>query len=1058
MGRFQSGHSGIRAFSRRRLALLIALGCIAVLALGASMLGRRQSKDDDLQPVTVRSLAAIAFPQRAYEGRLRGVPYSPQVPAPSLSAEFYSSVSMLAEGAKKRPSASNLHALGVAHLLMGKPRRAVEMLGAALLKQTGEFELSQAIRASHDSALLNDFSVAAIGGEQSQMAIESTHRAWQLTRTAEAAWNRAVALEQIGLKNVTLAAWRDYRTFDPSSQWSSEADKRIGRLEAEIRLDGRPPSNAEVARLFGEKNGVELVAQWPNPCRAYVEDSLLPALIDAGVSSDGASIRRLFDQATQLAGALRQRGRDASLADAAVELGRALLEQPGSARARSLSAGTDAYLRGKRKYGTNDVEDATAELIRASATLHGAGSPLAEWASFYLVCCAFYDNAYDQCLLQLSSKNDAAILRAGMPALVALRHWLRGLTLSVQNRRGDSLRELERAQELFESLGERDNAASMASLVAEVREYLGDREVAAHIRRSAISLLPMVADPLRRGRILNEAVEAALNRDWLWTALLLQDQVVSESERSGVRDHIDALIWRGMILSRLAENARSFNDFAQAATLLPHLKNENVREKTAADLAFCKAVASPKTIDDASVAAALAFYRRAGNRVRLSELYRLQAFAAVDRGASDEGEALLRRSLGEIRFGQESLHDPASKLIYGASASQVASFVAQKLLQRGDSGRALALLEEIRDARALKASASASKFRVPAGTAAVFYFIGDETSAVWVLRENDIHHVPLCVQRRDLLPQLAAISEHLSLEGLRNSEVKAAVSALYDELIAPVEQLLRGATVVAVVPDDAIANVPFPALFNRRSRRYLIEDYLIVAAPSIAAYGETQRQAVQPVRLPLREALVLVSNPQMNGIAPLPELNREVAAVRGVANTVRVIGRDGRDGREAIAEAFREAPLIHFGGHGEFDAASPADSALVIGGTADGLPVRLSAREIVAQSTAAKLIVLSACDSGRMSRNMPAAGIAQWLVASGVTSVVATISPVDDSAATDLVCDYYRRLKQSSDSAAALRSAQLDALKRGDDLGWPAFIHFGAPRQITERGAKDAEN
>jgi CHAT domain-containing protein len=1055
MGRFQSGHSGIRASSRRRLALLIALGCIAVLVLGASKLGRRQSKGDDLQPVTVRSLAAIV-PQRAYEGRLRDVPYSPQVSAPSLSAEFYASVSMLAEDAKKTPSASNLHALAVAHLLMGKPRRAVEMLGAALLKQTGELELPQAIRASHASALLNDFSVAAIGGEQSQMAVESTQRAWQLGRTAEAAWNRAVALEQIGLKNVTLAAWRDYRTFDPSSQWSSEAEKRIRRLEAEIRLDGRPPSNAEVARVFGEKNGVELVAQWPNPCRAYVEDSLLPALIDADVSSDGASIRRLFDQATQLAGALRQRGSDASVADAAVDLGRALLEQPGSARARSLSAGTDAYLRGKRKYRANDIAGATAELSRAFATLHGSGSPLAEWASFYLVCCAFYDNAYDQCLLQLSSENDAAILRAGMPALVALRHWLRGLTLSVQNRRGDSLRELERAQALFESLSERDNAASMASLVAEVREYLGDREVAAHIRRSAISFLPMVADPLRRGRILNEAVEAALNRDWLWTALLLQDQVVGESERSGVRDHIDALIWRGMILSRLAENARSSNDFAEAATLLPQLENENVREKTAADLAFCKTVASPKTIDNASVAAALAFYRRAGNRVRLSELYRLQAFAAVDRGASDKGEALLRRSLSEIRFGQESLHDPASKLIYGASASQVASLVVQKLLQRGDSDRALALLEEIRDTRALKASAS--KLRVPDGTAAVFYFIGDEASAVWVLRENDIHHMPLRVQRRDLLPHLAAISEHLALEGLRNPEAKAAVSALYDELIAPVEQLLRGATVVAVIPDDAIANVPFPALFNRGSGRHLIEDYLIVAAPSIAAYGETQRQAVQPVRLPLREALVLVSNPQMNGIAPLPELNREVAAVRGVAKTVRVIGRDGGYSREAIAEAFREAPLIHFGGHGEFDAASPADSALVVGGTVDGLPVRLRAREIVDLSTAAKLIVLSACDSGRMSRNVPAAGIAQWLVASGVTSVVATISPVDDSAAADLVCDYYRQLKQSPDSAAALRSAQLDALKRGDDLGWPAFIHFGAPRRIAEGGSKDAEN
>jgi hypothetical protein len=128
----------------------------------------------------------------------------------------------VAADAEKKPTVSNLHAAGIAHLMLENTqdvdykKKGVELLEEALKEQTGQPGIDQAIAASTDADLLNDLAAGyhAIGdGEQ---AVKAIGRAWQLRKSETTAWTRAVILR-------TDDAWRDYLSLDATSPWSAEA-------------------------------------------------------------------------------------------------------------------------------------------------------------------------------------------------------------------------------------------------------------------------------------------------------------------------------------------------------------------------------------------------------------------------------------------------------------------------------------------------------------------------------------------------------------------------------------------------------------------------------------------------------------------------------------------------------------------------------------------------------------------------------------------------------------------------------------------------------------------
>ena len=94
------------------------------------------------------------------------------------------------------------------------------------------------------------------------------------------------------------------------------------------------------------------------------------------------------------------------------------------------------------------------------------------------------------------------------------------------------------------------------------------------------------------------------------------------------------------------------------------------------------------------------------------------------------------------------------------------------------------------------------------------------------------------------------------------------------------------------------------------SNTYLLISLSPLPAPPVKS-GEPLR--TMPMRLPIDKAAVLMSSPTANGIAPLRELDREIAALSSMARSVCLIGSAGIDDRASVIDAYANSTLLHFG-------------------------------------------------------------------------------------------------------------------------------------------------
>lgn len=126
---------------------------------------------------------------------------------------------------KKNKSWKELRTLGLAHLLLDEPDRAI-----SIDKAIEALEQADSLSRHAEPTLTNDLAAAYLErarfrGEKKDAArgLELAQRAWQLAKTPESAWNRALAFELNERKVEAKRAWQDYLALDSTSPWAKEA-------------------------------------------------------------------------------------------------------------------------------------------------------------------------------------------------------------------------------------------------------------------------------------------------------------------------------------------------------------------------------------------------------------------------------------------------------------------------------------------------------------------------------------------------------------------------------------------------------------------------------------------------------------------------------------------------------------------------------------------------------------------------------------------------------------------------------------------------------------------
>ncbi|AFY66204.1 Tetratricopeptide TPR_1 repeat-containing protein [Geitlerinema sp. PCC 7407] len=280
---------------------------------------------------------------------------------------------------------------------------------------------------------------------------------------------------------------------------------------------------------------------------------------------------------------------------------------------------------------------------------------------------------------------------------------------------------------------------------------------------------------------------------------------------------------------------------------------------------------------------------------------------------------------------------------------------------------------------------------------------------------------------------------------------------LYQWLIAPVAQYLpqNPDDRVVFVPQDALFWVPFAAL-RAADGTYLIEKHTLSVSPSLQVLQLTERLRAQ--NRAATSASLVVGNPTMPKVTvaageppvPLPNLpgsESEAKAIADLLGTQPLLGAQATKG--AVLQQMRSASLIHLATHGLMDdfrgLGVPGAIALAPSGADDGL---LTASDLLTLQLQARLIVLSACNTGRGKLTGDGVvGLSRSLIAAGTPSLLVSLWAVPDAPTADLMVTFYQQLQQDPDKAKALRQAMLATkAKYPEPSAWAAFTLIGESR------------
>lgn len=287
-------------------------------------------------------------------------------------------------------------------------------------------------------------------------------------------------------------------------------------------------------------------------------------------------------------------------------------------------------------------------------------------------------------------------------------------------------------------------------------------------------------------------------------------------------------------------------------------------------------------------------------------------------------------------------------------------------------------------------------------------------------------------------------------------------SELYKLLVEPLEDVLRGRTVVCFIPDGVLWRVPFQVLRDARGEE-LVRRVAMFRAPSLASLTLAAAGRLDPGHQP---RVLALGNPEVAGttvalvraaergpqLGNLPDAEREVLAISRLYGAGRGEPYTRREAREKLLkEQIADFDVVHLATHGLLDDQAPLFSALLLAAKpGDGEDGLLEVRELADLDLSGKLVVLSACETGR-GRVRPGEGVVgmSWaLMAAGSPAAVVSDWKADSAATSVLMIDLHRRLLAGDELAVALQQAQL-SLRRQKGYSHP---YYWAPFSVVGIG------
>ena len=279
------------------------------------------------------------------------------------------------------------------------------------------------------------------------------------------------------------------------------------------------------------------------------------------------------------------------------------------------------------------------------------------------------------------------------------------------------------------------------------------------------------------------------------------------------------------------------------------------------------------------------------------------------------------------------------------------------------------------------------------------------------------------------------------------SELREKSNKLYNVLLKPFEDQLNNYANLIVVPDGALAYLPFEAL--TQGSQYLIENFRIKYEPSLTSLTLLQESdpGDQKELLAVAGSQTSEGNSQFVRSAQLSSLPSTLIEVDSIASHFQQVSMLKKE--EVSEQAFKELlqenryRYIHLATHGVIDEDQPSRSGLTLSAEGeitasskeDGM---LRSSEIFGLDINSDMVVLSACNTGlgKVVDGEGMLGMQRSFFYAGTSTVVVSLWNVYDRSTASFMNGFYKNLLHTESNEGWWKST----LRW---IGWDDSIPFG---------------
>jgi CHAT domain-containing protein/Tfp pilus assembly protein PilF len=690
------------------------------------------------------------------------------------------------------------------------------------------------------------------------------------------------------------------------------------------------------------------------------------------------------------------------------------------------AAQTRSLITVARSFSQLGSEEKARDVLNTALTVATESGDSVGMASAQNSLGAVYSNLGDQVkALELANRAMPVIRDIHDPVMLAGALNNRGITLARTGKRDDALKDFQEALTNAHNSGDRTDEAIALSNIGKIYEDEGQNPQAVDNYTRALTIYESLHDPL------GEADTMFLLFDY-WR--------VQRNPSLAIFFGKEAIDRYQAVRLQLAGLEKQDKDS------FVHSKEQYYREIAGVLISEGRYVEAEEVLDLLKVEEYTEFSQRRGILQPSTHLLAMTATESavdVEISKSDEEIAAIGRQWSELKEKPARTPEEDAKLTALSTQLTAANQRYEDFLKgiysrfgKGNQGnRNMETVEEdIGGLQNIEADLGSD-------TAAVYTLVLDDRVDMIVITPATKHPHEISIKRDDLRGDVFSFVNALAHHASSDS-VLAKSQALYKELIAPVDEDLRGANAHTVLwsLDDVLRYLPISALYD--GKQFLVERYqnIVITTASIGNLED------QPHIANWRGVAMGVSKNYFNlgELKAVPsELDSVVSESDLPASHGPVPGTilldDSFTQKQMEAALDRHSPLIHVASHFIFQAGDDTKSYLLLGGKdTGGAGYKLTLADLRDDQNldfhGVELLTVAGCDTALGSNDSDGReidGLGIVAQRKGAKAVVATLWAVDDASVGVLMAQFYKLWMTTPGitKAEALRQAQISLLR-----------------------------